>query len=109
MASWRGSNVTGAIAGEAEGVDPSTLGDAASADGPGGPDGDDTTTPMVPFAAVGPAGAPGIRYESYPAIQDGVSSMCDGGPVDVALKNSCEEHFGDLSSGDSRYGDSRRC
>ena len=48
-----GSNVAGAIPGEADIVDPSTLG---LADGPVVPDGDDPATPMVPCDdVVGPA------------------------------------------------------
>ena len=53
-----GSNVAGAMPGEADIEDASTLG---SADGPVVPDGDDPATPMVPCDAVRPADAPVIQ------------------------------------------------
>ena len=79
----RGSKIAGAIPGEADIVDPSTLG---SADGPVVPDGDGPATPMVTCDAVGPAGAPVIQDEIDQVIPDAVAPVCDGNPDDVAPK-----------------------
>ena len=68
MAPRLSSNVAGAIPGEADIVDPSTLG---SADGPVVPDGDDPATPMVPCDAVDPIiPAPVIPVPLIPANAD---------------------------------------
>ena len=83
----RGSKLACAIPGEADIVDPSTLG---SADGPVVPNGDDPATPIIPCDAVDPADAP-IQDELFPAIPDAVAPMCVGDPENVALKTPCED------------------
>ena len=85
MAPRFGSNVAGAIPGEADIVDPSSLG---SADGPAVPGGDD---PATPCDAVDPADAPVIQDEVGPVTPNAVASMCDGDPDDVAPKIPCED------------------
>ena len=79
------------IPGEANAVDPLTLGDVDSVDGPVVPDGNDPATPIIPCVAIGPPDAPVIRYEVSPAIPDAVASMCDGDPDDVTLNIPCED------------------
>ena len=83
MAPRRSSKIAGTPQGETDSVDPSTLG---SADGPLVPDGDDSTTPIVPCEAVGPVDAPVIQDDVDPVIRDSAAPMCDGDPDDIAPK-----------------------